>query len=139
MTDLEKMLKRHEGEKLYPYKDTVGKITISVGVNISDGIDQSESDWLFRNRLKYAMDDLTNNFYWFRTLDSVRRDALIDMTYNLGINKFREFKQTIQYLSEGDWPKAAVEMLDSTWAKQVGNRAKELSEMIRTGKYAIPT
>jgi len=36
-------------------------------------------------------------------------------------------------LEEGDFKQAAVEMLDSRWAKQVGRRATKLSQMMETG------
>jgi len=35
----------------------------------------------------------------------------------------------------GEYRRAATEMLDSKWARQVGNRALELAEMMRTGVY----
>ena len=39
-------------------------------------------------------------------------------------------------IDDGYFELAAKEMLDSRWAKQVGNRALELSEQMRTGSYS---
>jgi len=36
-------------------------------------------------------------------------------------------------LMDKDWNRAAVEMLDSKWARQTPARAKEAAEMMRTG------
>ena len=38
-------------------------------------------------------------------------------------------------MAESDWEEASEQFLDSRWADQVGNRASELAEMIRTGEY----
>lgn len=38
-------------------------------------------------------------------------------------------------LEEHDYDTAATEMLDSNWAKQVGSRAEEVTQMIKTGEY----
>ena len=39
-------------------------------------------------------------------------------------------------LEEKDYFEAHVQMLDSRWAKQVGGRALELTDLIKTGEYA---
>ena len=38
-------------------------------------------------------------------------------------------------MSEDNYRTASEEFYDSRWAKQVGNRAKRLCQMIRTGEY----
>jgi lysozyme len=38
-------------------------------------------------------------------------------------------------MEEADYKAASDEFLDSKWARQVGSRAVELTEMIRTGEY----
>jgi hypothetical protein len=38
-------------------------------------------------------------------------------------------------LEEGDYDAAAEHMLDSAWARQVGDRAIEITDMIKTGEY----
>ena len=38
------------------------------------------------------------------------------------------FVKTLHYIENGKYKAASVEMLDSLWAKQTPNRAKELSE-----------
>ena len=49
------------------------------------------------------------------------------MYYQLGNGLFK-FVKTLHYIEYGKYRSAAIEMLDSLWAKQTPNRAKELSE-----------
>ncbi len=59
------------------------------------------------------------------------QEALVNMAFNLGINGLLRFKNTLAYLDDHKWLAAADEMLDSKWADQVGNRAIEVSNMVR--------
>ena len=71
----------------------------------------------------------------FDRLDKVRKDAVVNMVYNLGEGKFSDFKQTFKSISEGDWQAAAYHMRDSEWYHQVGyRRAEYLVEMMVTGR-----
>lgn len=131
---LEDMLLRHEGVKLYPYRDTVGKLTIGVGRNLDDnGITEDEAMTLLRNDAETAIKELTMQYLWFQELDETRSNAIVDMYFNLGMNRFATFKRMLTALDRHDYPAAAEEMLDSKWARQVGPRAQELSEMVRLG------
>lgn len=50
ITVLKDMLIRHEGLKLKPYRDTVGKLTIGAGRNLNDlGISEREAMFLLDN------------------------------------------------------------------------------------------
>lgn len=55
------------------------------------------------------------------------------MAFNLGVGGLLEFKQMLAALEEGQYEEAAKQMLMSHWALQVGDRAKRISEMMRTG------
>jgi lysozyme len=55
------------------------------------------------------------------------------MAYNLGLNRLRGFKQLRHYLQQGDYEKAANEMVDSMWYGQVGERAQRLVDDMRVG------
>jgi len=63
--------------------------------------------------------------------------ALVNMAFNLGETKLREFKKFRAAVSAYNWNTAAVEMMDSKWAKQVGARATRLRDQIRTGKDVV--
>ena len=70
----------------------------------------------------------------YNKLDEVRQSVLLNMCFNLGIKGLLEFKNTLSFIGAGDWERAANNMLASKWAKQVGMRAIELSEMMRKGQ-----
>ena len=135
--NLKLMLLRHEGLKLKPYQDTVGKVTVGVGRNLDDvGISREEAMFMLDNDIKKAKLGLAHMFPWYLSLDDVRQAVMVDMTFNMGIAGFSKFVLTIDHIKRGDYLEASKEMLKSAWSHQVGNRSTELSEMMRTGKWA---
>jgi lysozyme len=134
--NLEQLLILHEGKRNKPYKDTVGKTTIGIGRNLDDkGLSDSEVLYLFRNDLQQHSKEVEQAFPWVSGLDTARRAVLIDMCFNMGIGGLSQFNRTLELIRNGEYEKAAVAMLQSKWATQVGNRAKRLSEMMRTGSW----
>lgn len=129
------MLIRHEGLRLKPYKCTAGKLTIGVGRNLDDnGITEAEARMMLNYDIEMSRAPLLK-LKWFTELNTPRQDAVINMVFNLGFPRFMKFKKTIAYLEAKDYENAAVEMLNSTWAKQVGDRAVELAAIILSGHY----
>ncbi len=132
---LEHTLVRHEGLRLKPYRDTVGKLTIGVGRNLDDvGITEDEAMYLLHNDIVRVRTRLVRTFPWFQNLNPVRRDVVTNMVFNLGLGRFKRFRRLIAAIEICRWDQAAKEMLDSKWAKQVGRRAIELAQMMRKGK-----
>lgn len=131
-------LERQEGVRLKPYRDSVGKLTIGCGRNLDDvGISAEEADYLLANDVATARDDLARVFPWFRTLDSVRQAALVNLRFNLGFTKLMTFEKALTAMSRKQYGLASDEFFDSRWAKQVGRRAVELCAQIRTGKWQL--
>lgn len=134
---LKLQLMRHEGIRLKPYLDTVGKWTIGVGRNLSDvGISHDEAQFLLENDIDACVRDCAT-FPWFADLDPVRQRVIVDMRFNLGPSKLRGFTNTLAAVGRGDYAQATRGMLASKWAKQVKGRAVRLAEMMRTGKEAV--
>lgn len=132
---LRQLLIKHEDLKQYPYVCPAGKITIGVGYNLTDrGLPLSWISKQLDDDIDYFFDQLSKNFAWFDRLNEARKIALIDMCFNLGFKNFCEFKRMIYALQTKNFDKAAQEMLSSEWAKQVGKRAQELSEIVKTGE-----
>ena len=52
----------------------------------------------------------------------------------MGVSGFSKFKNAIKHLENKDFENAAIEMLDSRWAKQTPNRAKKLSDIVKYAK-----
>jgi len=138
------MIIRHEGERLNPYHDSEGILTIGAGRNLTrkPAISYQESRFMLKHDIEGAEEDLAVAFPWLVCRDDVvRLDVLVDMVFNLGIHRFKGFKRMIAALKCDDYDAAAREMLDSKWARQVGRRATELAHMMATGHYeweAIP-
>lgn len=137
MTPLERILIKHEGLRLHPYTDTRGKLTIGVGRNLIDnGIDRDEAMMLLRNDIADIFVSINNKRNeWIRNLGPVRRDVVIMMIFNMGMRGFLGFKLAIKAMKAEDWNEAAMEMLNSRWAGQVGQRARVLATMMRRGRY----
>jgi lysozyme len=55
------------------------------------------------------------------------------MSLNLGLNRLGAFAEMRRHVAAGDFEKAADAMMDSLWARQVGERAKRLEKMMREG------
>ena len=133
------MLKRHEGVESHAYKCSENKVTIGVGRNVDKsgglGLSDDEVDYLLQNDIDRVSSELDSEYDWFAGLDDVRQDVMVDISFNLGQTRLRAFKKALSAMAKGDWRAAADEFMDSRWSGQVGNRAKELTEMIRTGSY----
>lgn len=137
MNKLIEQLKIHEGMKLKPYKCTAGKLTIGIGRNLEDvGISEDEANMLLRHDIQEATRQLLHAFPWMGEFNDARISAMINFTFNVGIGTVKKFENTLSYMQSGEWDKAADEMMDSRWARQVGNRAIEVTEQIRTGKWS---
>jgi lysozyme len=116
------------------------KITIGVGRNIDPagglGLSQDEIDYLLTNDIKRVTAELDKAFPWFSVLDEVRRYALIDLCFNLGLTRLKLFRLALGAMENQDYETASKEFLDSNWAKQVGTRAITITDMIRSGLYS---
>jgi|TARA_R110000824_G_scaffold73763_3_gene187799 lysozyme len=135
---LKDQIRLHEGVEKKVYLDTEGIETIGVGRNLRDrGLSEDEIDLLLDNDIAICEEELLNNFEWYAELDEVRKRVLIDMAFNLGMPKLKQFAKMLGAIENKDWVNVASEMLDSRWAEQVGNRASRLSEMMETGEDYI--
>jgi lysozyme len=110
-----------EGEVLHEYKDHLGYSTIGVGILIDarkgGGITQEESRYLLRNRIASKTAECAAKFDWFSKIDSVRRQVIVCMAFQLGVNGVAAFRKMCAALSICDYITASIEMLDSQWAK----------------------
>ena len=133
------MLRKHEGVEKYAYKCTADKVTIGVGRNIDKsggiGLSDDEIDYLLSNDIKRVSAELIRAFPWYSELDEVRKDAMIDMCFNMGLPRLSKFKNSLAAMKNGDYDIAALEFLDSNWAEQVGSRSITITDMIRSGEY----
>lgn len=130
-----KLLKRDEGERLKPYRCTAGKLTIGVGRNLEDvGISKEESDYLLTNDISRVTVEISRHLPWALKLDDARFSVILSMVFQMGMGGVKNFRKFLNALQMGDYTKASIEMMDSKWAQHDSpNRAKRLSEVMRTG------
>jgi len=133
---LKELLVQHEGLRLKPYKDSVGKLTIGVGRNLDDvGISNEEAYYLLDRDIGSAVSSLEANLPWFKNLDEVRRAVLIDMCFNMGWIGLSTFRETLTSIRDQEYQDASDHMIASKWAGQVGIRATQLATMMRSGQW----
>ena len=136
MNKLIEQLKIHEGFRSNVYTCSGGKKTVGYGRNLDDvGISEEEAEMLLKNDIYEATNQLLNAFPWMATFSDVRISAMINFTFNVGIGTVKTFTKSIDALKKEDFNLAADMMLDSRWAEQVGDRAIQITEQIRTGKW----
>jgi len=142
MIDMDKLLesvKKHEGYRNKVYLDTLGKRTVGVGHLCiedfwEDGKEYDE-DFLMgilEKDLQSAIDQ-ADDMCKGLTISDDAKIIIIEMIFQLGgtgVSKFRKMWQALQQ-DPPDYAEASVQMLDSRWAKQTPNRAKEMAEHMK--------
>jgi lysozyme len=133
------MLKRHEGVEHHIYRCSAGFWTLGAGRNVDPqgglGLSDDEVDYLLQNDIERVIKELSTEYRWFNSLDDVRKDAMIDISFNLGATRLRGFKRALAAMEVADYTTAAKEFLDSKWSRDVKGRATELCYMIEMGNY----
>ena len=124
-------IKKHEGYRDSVYQCTEGYDTIGYGFAIKDlKLSEEICDIILTEKLAKLQLDISNKFEWFDDSPELVKNVVTNMCYQLGLSGFSKFKQTIYYLETEQYEEASLECLDSLWAKQTPNRAKELSEQL---------
>lgn len=133
-TLLKSQLERHEGLRLKPYRDTVGKLTVGYGRNLDDvGITPEEAELMLDNDIDAAEKHL-KTVDEYNGLDPIRQAVICNMCFNLGFYGLMAFRKMWKAIARKDYTEAAKQMLDSRWARQVGYRADELAQIMRSGE-----
>ena len=136
--ELKAQISHDEGRIPYAYQDSLGYWTCGVGFLIDHRkgaeIPNQVIDYWLDYNITGLMIDLNVQIPWWTGLDDVRQMVLVNMAYNMGVDGLMEFKKMLAALRAGNDNTAADEMLNSTWAGQVGDRATRLANMMRTGE-----
>ena len=130
--NLKESIKKHEGYVASVYKDSLGIDTIGYGFAIKDlELDEDICDIILDRKLKDLNNSIKIKFDWYKYMPPEIKDIVTEMCYQLGVTGFSKFRKTIAYLQNKEWKNASIEMLDSRWAKQTPNRAKETSNRVK--------
>lgn len=127
-------IKLHEGLRLKPYKCTEGYLTIGYGRNLeTNGISQDEAEEMLLNDISKVEQKIQDAGLFFGC--DARKAVLLNMAFQIGFSGLMKFKNMIAAYRNGEYFRAAEEMLNSKWATQTPRRAKELAEQMRTGEF----
>ena len=136
-------IKRHEGEVLEIYEDSLGYKTLGVGhliqkkdieynLPVGTPVIQEVVDLYyeddFNKHLKETIDLIGEEE--FKNLPEPIQHVLVNMCFNLGKNRLSAFKNMLKAVKDKDWKEMANQMEDSKWFNQVGRRGKELKQMV---------
>lgn len=108
-----------------------GILTIGVGHNLEAGISDDVILYMLREDISLAKGSCRTFFRWIDNLTSTRQNVLFNMCFNMGIGRLLDFVKMLRYLEIGDYELAASEMENSAWYREVGSRAKRLTQIIR--------
>lgn len=124
-------VKTEEGFREQAYLDSLGIPTFGYGFTY---ITKSEADTILHNRINSIRYDVLLLLKGLDIeLDEFRKAVLMDMTYQLGINSVKKFKQMFLALSEHNYDEAANQMLDSKWHTQTPQRCELLARRMKLG------
>lgn len=136
---LRQRLIAHEGLKTSLYKDSLGYLTIGVG----HLIDPEKGGKLSIAACMFILDsDISDarsqlaGYSFYKKLDSVRADVLVEMVFNIGLGGLLKFVDMLKSLDKKDYNKASLDFLNSLEAKQIhAERANDMAYRLKEGKY----
>ena len=133
-------VKRHEGYRNKVYLDTLGKRTVGVGHLCVEDFWEDDKEYEESFLMEILQKDLQESIRGAKELmeehgcadiDERAEEILIEMVFQLGMTGVSKFRNMWKCLSELNYLGASFEMLDSRWAKQTPNRAKDMAEQMK--------
>ena len=139
---LREQLKIDEGVKYEIYNDHLGYATFGIGHLVVEGdeeygkpvgtpVSEERVNSVFDSDVATYVTEAKKVFPNLDTLPEEAQEVIVNMCFNMGAPRLSKFKKFIGGVNAGDWNTAAVEMMDSRWAKQVGVRADRLRDRIK--------
>ena len=137
-------IKRHEGEVLEIYIDSLGYKTLGVGhlcqpndieydwevgTPVSQEVVDAYYEMDFRKHYYEAVNVFGDKKGFNNLPDDIQR-VLVNMAFNLGGTRLSKFRNMLQACRNHDWQEMARQMQDSRWFGQVGRRSIELQQVV---------
>lgn len=139
---LREQLKIDEGVKYEVYDDHLGYKTFGIGHLVKNtdkeygapcgtpvSVDRVNS--VFDEDVETYIAEAEKVFGNLQEMPQEAQQVIVNMCFNMGAPRLSQFKKFIRAIHDEDWETASVEMLDSRWAKQVGDRANRLADRIK--------
>ena len=136
MENLHEQLIRDEGLVLTPYRDSRGFLTVGVGHNLdAKGLSKRAALVILDDDINDAKQGLMAKWPWMRDLSPARLGAMVNLAFNMGVGGLNGFKKFLAAAQAGQWEQAALELLDSQYAKQVGERSERVARQLREDRW----
>jgi lysozyme len=142
------VLVKDEGIRYYPYKDSKGNWTIGVGHYIGTRLEEQHLDmdacmYFLHCDIANHLDDLHDDFgeAFYEALPRPRQMALLSLAFTMKRQSLESFVNLKAAALAGDWDKAAEEVLNSKWSKDVDpkqnpdGRDNRVAFMLKTGRF----
>ena len=139
---LREQLKIDEGVKYEVYKDHLGYPTFGIGHLVVAGdeeygaavgtpVSEERVNAVFESDVAKFVSESKKVFPNLDELPEEAQQVIVNMCFNMGAPRLSKFKKFIAAVNDGNWSTAAVEMMDSRWATQVGKRAERLRDRVQ--------
>jgi lysozyme len=139
---LVKSIKEHEGLRLKVYKDIKGNDTIGFGHKLRNNerfteISLDLAEQLLALDIAEAKSDCFQGLSCYQVVNDMRRIVLIELVFNMGLEKLLKFENMLTDLDKELYAAAATELLNSDYAREVGDqpgqRAYVLAQRLLNG------
>ncbi len=146
LSKLKKKIVRHEGYSTKVYLCPKGKLTVGAGINLESkfGRVNAKKDFpvgknineviltqWFDEEVEKSIATAKKLFPNFNSLPENTQLVLCDLSFNLGEAKLKQFEKFISAIHSRNFPRAAKELIDSNYYKQVGDRGKENVKLVK--------
>ena len=130
-------LKSDEGWRPHAYQDTLGLWTIGYGFLVDDrrpgeGLPAEIAEAWLAHIVERNQRGLRTALTYYDDLPEPVQRALSNMCYQMGLGGLLGFRNTLRLIHAGKYAEAADEALNSRWARQTPNRAKRVTDLIRS-------
>ena len=154
MSRLKERLRVHEGYSLARYDDTEGTPTIGVGFNLrradaarilasvgappldavlhGQPLTDDQVDKILDLCVRQAEGEAETLVSDWSEHPEVIREVLIELVFNMGMEKVRKFVNFLRAVEERDYIAASVHLRDSRWYKQVKTRGPALVALVES-------
>ena len=140
--NLRKELEVDEGVKYEIYNDHLGYATFGIGHLVRDSdpehgqeigtaVTEDRVISAFDEDVQVVLSDCERLYNDFNVLPEECQMIIANMMFNMGRPRLSKFKGMKAGVDAQDWNKAADEMIDSNWYRQVPNRAGRLVKRMR--------
>ena len=136
-----------EGVKYEVYKDHLGYATFGIGHlitahdpengwSVGTDVDEDRVIQAFESDCETVLSDCNILYEDFGDLPEEAQQIIANMMFNMGRTRLSKFRGMKRGVDARDWDAAADEMVDSSWYKQVTNRAERLVKRMRAIRHA---